>query len=590
VWLLAFALADDVPGAHAREGESVGGATVTRVDVHPEYHRIWLQGAGGGTAPVELTTGQGGLCDVAGVTVYPRPELGDGGAVDLTAAGLELCRRLAERPLTLRERGGFVPTASPELGVPPTVPREVPEVRPNPLHVVVLAFLGLGLALVVRARRAVDGAMLAVTALALGVRLLLPGGTWNGAGAAWEKFVLAWGADEGSPYGEGWPALMGPALAWWGRDPETLWALNRLWSAAAAPLVLAVGRTWLDRRAALAAALLAACWPVHLRLAATEEMSVVLTTLELAAVAAVARRPDGLAGAFAVVATTLAVHTRPEALPFALLVAVWGGRWVALGVLGGAVWRLAQLHGEQGVLRAGAFAEPSFWLGLLPHVDPAANVAAASLYGHGHLAPAALWPLALVGLLAAPPRVRGALLLWWALVELPVAQKASPLADLVRLQLPAQAPWLLLVGMGAARLGGSRVWLGAPAAVAALWWALQPGWLRWATHAEAALLLQVVPKLPEGTVVLSADIGSREGKLRRAMEVLGPARWIPATALGPELHPDVWWRGVSGGPPPDCELTERVVVPIPVTADEDLSIAPGQVMGFWTVGPCAWSR
>lgn len=264
LWLsLAFAAPGE--GSLAVEGERLVGATVERVEVHHEYERYWLRYAEGALIPAELTRstpGHEGLCGAHGLDLYPRAELGEGVVADVTGPMRTLCERLATRPVRLEARRG-------EAAEPGTVrvdfgDRSLP-VSGGPVDFLVgalgIAMVGLlGIAFrfgqkLVLAERA-ELALVALVAIL--ARWGGEPGIFNGEGAAYEKITLAWGVDQGSPYGGGFAALFGPALAVLGRAPEHLFALNSGWGALAPILLWILARQVGGRGVAFAAGLLLA--------------------------------------------------------------------------------------------------------------------------------------------------------------------------------------------------------------------------------------------------------------------------------------------------------------------------------------------
>ncbi|MFZ5478778.1 MAG: hypothetical protein ACOZNI_18545, partial [Myxococcota bacterium] len=294
--LAAVAFAGDEPrDALASTGETLPGAVVERVETHPEYHRYWLRYADGGAlVPAEVTLsreGHTGQCEAHGATLYARVELAEGSPPkDVLAPVRTLCERLA---------GGAPAFDGPAAarGPRPEGAEEVPRARVYPLHAAVVAWLTAGiLAIAGPGRRAFAALataerreLAAVLLVSIVARLGSPVGIFNGGGGAWEKLVLAWGADDAPPYGQGWPALMGPVLEAFGRHPDVVFATVRVWAIAAPPLLWVVARSVAGahaRVAALASGLALALLPIHLGVSASEAMHVPVLTLELVAMAA----------------------------------------------------------------------------------------------------------------------------------------------------------------------------------------------------------------------------------------------------------------------------------------------------------------
>ncbi len=598
-------------GALARVGDALPGATVERVDLHPEYERYWLRYGDGALIPAEATrasAGSEGHCTAHDVTLYLREDMGQGQPPEATAPMAALCGRLVEHPPTLRPRGGVVSEVAPPTPPPLVAPRRdtARAVLWKPLHAVVA---GLVLALAVSVRRVgrppreARGDAALVGVLALAAALLGKPGIFNGGGAAYEKIVLAWGVDVDSPYGDGFGVLYGPVLGLLSRVPGVLFALNDAVAVCAPVLLWGLVRLHADRRASLTAGIGLAALPLLLRLGPTEVMHVPVTTLSLLALVGAAgfrRGGDPALGVVGVLSATLVVYLRPEALPFPVVVAAfafgatsrwrWPLGWALVAVV---AVRLSTLVLEQDVLRPAAMLRGDVLrAALLPALVSAAHRAAGSTFWNGSLTPAGLWPFALLGAVVAPPSFRWRLLVWWVAVEAPVLAKVSPVADAVRLQLPAQSLWLVLVGLGAAALP-ARWLVVAPGLIGAVWFLGRPGWLRWANHDEYDVLAERVPALAADDVVVYDDVGNRGGKFARVMEVMGPARWVRASdwlggsADGPPTH---WWRGVSEDPAVTAAISARCTAArvaggrVRGAVDEDLVIDPaGKDVAFWSI-------
>lgn len=594
-------------------GEALPGAAVERVEIHPEYERYWLRYPDGATIPAEATRatpGAEGHCTAHDVTLYLREDLGQGTPTDAAAPMAALCARLVEHAPTLRARGEFVPGPSPGLPPAPALPRDTGRaVQLGPLHALLV---GVGLLAAAGLRHlgrlgAADRRALGLTVVAGALAAASAhAGIFNGAGAAYEKIVLAWGVDVDSPYGEGFGVLHGPWMALFGRDPGTLFRTQRLLAAAAPPLLWGLVRIHADRRAALAAGLGLAGLPLLLRLGATELMHLPLTSFGLLAIVAGSgfrRSGDPLLAALALGAAGFAATVRPEATLLPLVVAGFAlgggarGTPVLVGLLvAGTIVRLAGLAPTQDVLRPGVLLRAEgLGAALLPKLVPAAHAPAGSTFWSGGFTPPALWPFALLGVVVAPAGLRLRLFGWWLLAEAPVLTKASPLADAARLQLPVQALWMVFVGLGAARLPTPGLVV-APALLGVAWFGAHPGWLRWANHAEFEVLRREVPTLGPEEVVLFDDAGPRAAKFARVMEAMGPARWVRASdwlAGGVEVAPTRWWRGITTDPGVEAAVRARCPwgagqpTHLAPASDEDLHLDPAGVdVGFWHLGPC----
>ncbi len=592
-------------GALAGTGETLGDAVVVGVETHPEYERYALRQPDGAVAIAELTTGTGGLCDVGELTVFPRADLAEGvtGTVGMDA----LCVRLAERRPTLRSRigpeAGLVaappPEGAPGAGAsrpafadaegagevrsPGAREAGVPRVD-TPLRFVILA-----LAVLAVARARPDRLLLGVGAAALVARLVLsPRGVTNGALAGYEKLVLARGTMDRSPYGEAWGALMGALPGW---PDGVFWATLALATASAA-LVAAITRRAAGPRAGLAAGLLFALLPAHVGVSISETMHVSVLAFELGAVLAADawarghRLADGLVAALA---TGIAVHLRPDALPFVVVPVVWAaaawrggpaerrglGRpavWLGVPALVLATlvgWRVATLGGSPGgLLRA-----PGLEV-LLPRFGAPTQERAYQLFLHAGLTPAVLWGLAAVGVAASWRAGRraslGVLALWIAVTTLPLSAKVSPVVDAVRLQLAGQAPWLVLAGIGAAALPR---WVLPLALLAFLpHYPLRP----WVQTEEWRFLRATVPTLPEGTTVRYDARPQRAPAFAAVMEQLGPAAW--SSRRGELRYVGVDCRAQGGCDTSGC-VAERVTR-LEGRVDLDL-VLEERTIGFW---------
>lgn len=620
----------------AVEGEALGAAVVERVELHPEFQRFWLRYPEGGILPAEVTfarPGHEGLCTAGGATLFPREELLEGPRpADVTGPMGVLCERLPARIPTFerpaiqapRRASGGAPPPSADYGT--LADRTAPPV-PRAFDAVGLALAAATLAALAGPARAgwralAGGERLAVAGVALLgllVRLVAsPRTIFNGEGAAYEKITQAWALDASNPYGEGFGTLYGWPLYALGRAPEALFGLNLAVSALVPPLVWVAARRlaalpgWVRAApvaAATGAGVAAALWPIAVRLAATEAMHVPVTTLVAASLAAglgqVGRASAPLA-ALTALAAGVAAHVRPEAAPFAavaagLLLAGRGtGARVALAALVALIaWRAALLPRGQEVLDLRAYADPVWWaVTLRPSLEAPGSRTGAVAFLVGW-APPVLWAAAAVGLAAL--RARGAALLLglWATLELPVLPKAFPLADLLRLQLPAHVGWMLLVGLGVGRLaawrpGAGAVALAAVAGGSALGLGRHPVPV-WVHQQEYAVLARVARTLPADAVVVFPDTWSRAARFARVMRVVSGARWIGASAAEPP--PSHAWLGVGCATAEGragCDaLRERcTLVPLAVerlapVADVDLPLPPeGVEVGLYRVGTC----
>lgn len=566
-------------GALASVGESVGGAEVTGVEVHPEYERYRLRGAQGGELVLEVvlaTPDHEGLCDVDGVTLFPRPELVTGAVARVD--GDAWCERLRAHAPALHAVAGAVDDET--------------TTRADPARVAVGLLAGvtgvLVAAAVWRARAAVDRGLAAVGVVAVALAAWgWPGRLFNAMGAGYEKLWTGFGEMHASPYGEGYAVTMAPAVALLGETPAAVFGTNLALGVAAAVAMWALVRGEVGARAAVAGGLVYATLPVALRLQASEDMGVPVAAYTLAALAAAGRyrrTGDLVAGFAAAGCAGMAVHTRPEAVPVAGLVAAWmlprraWGPWAVLG--GAVVWRLATFPTSQGVLHPDAWARPSTWFAMLrPRWTLGEPAPAFQVFWHAAFTPVLLWPLVLLGLRHADRATRLRVFVWVGLVGGPLYIKAYPLADALRLQLPVQGAWLLLAAIGLARV--PRWVLPVVLVAAGVWAARAPVW---PVAQEFAFLRATVPTLPGGRTVRFDGTPQRAKVFGQVMETLGPARWSPTEGT-------LQYVGLScfvGPTPPGCVpegcpvATTRLLPP----TDQDAPLPDSGVeIGFW--GACA---
>lgn len=667
-------------GVLAAQGEVLGGALVVGVAQHPEFERLTLRLPAGPDLVVEVSVagpGRGGVCAAHGRVVQPRWEL-LGQAVEAEeqpAAVAAVCARLeargagfagaeagagggdgarvgrdghtdATRPgpdgVPVAGGGAGAAPAAEAIGAAEAVARAAPW-RPRPLHgavlLVVLGALGMlgpGGAAAAR-RRAGD---LGLVALAAAVRLgVPPWGPRLGPEAGAERLVDGWGVSEGSPFlGAGAAAVQGLAARLAGYAPEALFGLHAAASALTAGVVAALARAagagpW----GGALAGLLWALAPMAVVLAPTESEHT-LTALWAALAALGGLRaagrpwPAALAPlALAVGASTLLVHTRPEAIPLGLLpvaaLIAAGDRRRALGlglllalVVGARVAALPAPDPGGGPLPLARFLAPRVWLALLrPRLfapAPPADVA------HFNALLVAAWVPVLAPVLAAiglrgGPRGPRLLLGGWALAALlPGLVKSHPVMDGLRLQVGALVPVAALAGLGAAALAGAdaaRAGRRAAGFALALAVLAAPGLLAAravpAVTAEWRLLRAALPALPPGAVLRYTPRTAHAEKTGVLLAFLAPQ----ATVLpldGPPAAGDFVWVGLlcrSGWAPPgrpgpdpcaplrsgDCALEPVHTAAVPLRVDIDLHRALAAVgapdpvdLGLYRAGDC----
>lgn len=659
-------------GRLAAVGEELAGARVERVEQHAEFDRMHLRLPDGEALIVELALYRGGnpACRRDDLAIFPRFDLA--GSRPAAAAGPvgELCARLlaSAAPIGIRDartaavdaegrtRGDRAPLPVEAVGATGGGQLHVPIPGPPRLRPVQALLIGLLLlAPALPWRRgglpARDGA--AIFALAVLARALLsPVGPAIAPDAAYESIVTAWGIYDGNArYGDGLGGLHQPLQALTGYDPRAIFGLHALLSALCAPLLWRIGAALgLGRAPAAFAGLAGALLPVALRLAASEvahnalaffELLAVWAALEARGAGARPSRPvEGLLPALAAaLAAGFAVQLRPEALPFALLPAgvltlATRRRPAALPglllLIALVAWRAAPLWPlpEGGPLRGQSWLEVGFWIDLLrPHLGPLATRASThQVVLDLRMTPVVLPVFALIGVAralrpataarpVAPERGPAILLLsWWGLSFLPIATKSYPLVDAWRLQLPAQAPLLLLAALGLPRAARwRRLALASPLLLLPLH--LRPVVERWAGMDEWAALQAALPTLPPGARVLYADHEKHAVPLAQVGALLvqragGRAWWLPMSAFAeaPEPGPDLYaWEGLSCRIPylpglrqdndaavnpcarlrERCTLTPILVRRVAARADLDIEIPPGAEVGLYRVDGCA---
>ncbi len=162
--------------------------------------------------------------------------------------------------------------------------------------------------------------------------------------------------------GYGGPALYSALVAWLHADPAWMFAVNGLASTLSVPALARLAtRVWRDERAGIAAGLLLALSPMHLRWGAAEDQWILGTAWTLLALAAwldALDTDDAFAALVGLLAAVLAMHARPELLPLPVLLLAlalvhqraWLARWLrtrdawlALAVAAVALWPMALL-------------------------------------------------------------------------------------------------------------------------------------------------------------------------------------------------------------------------------------------------------
>ncbi|MCB9778834.1 MAG: glycosyltransferase family 39 protein [Alphaproteobacteria bacterium] len=583
------ARADAGPAGMVAEGDRLGPAVVTAVELHAEYERIHLSVGEVVLPPVELLAvrpGRSGMCVHRGRTAFPRWDMAEERPwpTDPEDAWIEgerapqnpeeeafaaVCARMESteaRPLQIvvptGPAAGEAPPAdgprpseqpSDERTWPETeataAPAPAPSVRPAWVSFAVAGALGVGgllaLSLGLGGMRepGVKRDALALTVLGLVARVGAgPWSIFNGGGAAWEKLALAMGLRVPPDlYGDGYALLHQAGSLGAGVTVGSALGVQLLLSVLAVPALFAVLRALHGPLVARAGALALAVLPLALWLSSTEVMTGPASTLCLLS-AACAVTPGVVAGLAAGLLAGAAVHTRPECLLFlpaiaSLPLAVRGraalrepGPWLALvlgGVLAGIrLWTLPTDGAAP--LDLARLSSPAAWLGvLLPRFA-----------GEGPLIHVALdlrWSSPLLALALplalwrSPDRARLAPWLLWLLPTVVLVTKSWPLADALRLQLLVAPAWCALVGVAAA--SGSerhaRLALLPVAALVAL--PLLWGGPGFARQDEWRLLRDGLPDVPETRTL--RYVGSPRDRLRH--EVVAPGHQFVPLAEGP---------------------------------------------------------
>ncbi len=470
MWLLGLAL-----GAQplVAVGESLGKATVSGVEEHPEYVRIHLDLPDARNLQVEINVGDsGGACAHHGNIVQPRWELlGESVEVEEQPASIQaICARLEEHgPMSfLAPVPPPPPDASdapkPEGAAPPAIPRP-PRIRLMHGVVALLLFVLPAMLPGTRLKWPDIRELLAVTAVGVAARLALsPRGLqiWDGV----DRLVLALGQEESHPlFGDTYAAVMSVATVLSDGDLSAVFLTNLAIACLAPPLAWAVARQLADRRAALLAGLMMALLPVHLRLAGSEVMSVLVVTLSLLSVSCALRfadRGETSAGLAAALAAGLVAHTRPEAIPFVVVplgIVLSGARaapvsailsaGLLLALFGHRVSYLALYEGVD-TLNLPRLADPGR---LLSRFIPAWE----SMDSHDS---DALLPIQLkltpivwsvLALLAVREKAGRWLVLWGVVATGAMFSRTCTIHDLLRFHLPAMVPVVILAGIAASR-------------------------------------------------------------------------------------------------------------------------------------------
>ncbi len=530
ILLVVAAFAGDVreveAGTWCSRGERLGGASVSRVEVHPEFERCWLT-AEDGAMVAEIVPSDGvheGQCEGGGHTLFPRPELVEG------AVG-----RIPLEPLCARLQA--TPTATP-----------LPLL---PIALAVAGLLSLGGAGWLLRRRA--GTAFAQILLGLLVPLTTtPAALFDGGGAGWEKLRVGLGLARDAGWGPGYALWMRPAVALLGARPVAVFSTNLVFAALWPAFIGAIGERIGGRRVGWGAAAAAALLPLHNTMARSEAMHVSAVTWGTLAVfgaivacaetGAQAAIGAGVAGMAAVAATA----TRGDlgvVLPVIAAAGVFGPtprvrlRGAGIATVAGAL-SLPWLHTESGALVPGSSVTATrLFSALLPHFGPLAPSGGYLASLHASLTPPVWWALAVAAILLAPRRPVLFAVAWAAVAGLPFLLKVEPAPDALRLQAFAQGGLVLLLGLAFSRASWA-------AAVLLLVGVATGPSLRgptWLHREEWRFFIELSERLPSGSVV-RLDPGRPHGDA--AAEVLSTAGGVRWTA-DPAARVDWEYRGAA---------------------------------------------
>ncbi|GDX78718.1 hypothetical protein LBMAG42_05290 [Deltaproteobacteria bacterium] len=508
-------------GTLASVGEALGTARVVEVLSHPEFERYRLEDEAGGQMVAEIAPFDGlhhGQCAGGGLALFPRPELVEGpvGAIHLEP----LCERLAASAALAPSEGW---------------------------RTLSLALIGIAAALggAWRLRawpRLVAGTFLIAFAVRVG---FTEPALFNGGGAGYEKLLVGIGLSHISTWGPGYAVWMRPGVWALGSRPEAVFLTNLLFSCAWPALIAAIGIREAGPRLGWGAGVAAALLPAHAALSWSEAMHVSgVTWATLALFAAGEHREDRRWGSalLAAGAGIAAVATRADLVMVAPLIAVFAWQkgavraWLGVGAavavgasllvvgggeLGGGVGARALVPGQ-------GFDARSVLGALLPRFGEPGPSSGFFLWMHAGFTPILWWGLALHGAkkgLGAGWRAAA----WLLVASAPFVFKVAPLPDAMRLQLFAQGGLALIVGIGAARLGGR--WGSAALFGGIAMFGLSRDFRgtfsgpAWAHRAEWLFLAEKVPTLGiDERVVLPPGV-PKAAAFAQVMGTLGPARW-----------------------------------------------------------------
>jgi hypothetical protein len=483
-------------------------------------------------------------------------------------------------------------TDAPDKPGPTKASWSIPPWAPRPLHAVVVAFVILLVSAFPK-----DRAAMTLGALALAVRLgLSPRWVLLGGDAAYERLLTARGGfAHDTRYGDGWAAAAGLVSRAVHGDP--VHALNLVLSALTVPMLVRLVRATGDERAALSAGFLLAISPLAVALAGMEDAFVLVGLLQLAALGVVAR--GRVSPWLAAVATGLVAHVRPEQAVFCLLplgLLAFRREWVPLALAAGlCAWRWADLLLDRtGQIAEGAgILSESRWLDLqfvraLP--VPARHAAIVAL--DPVVTPAAIVPLAVIGLALAPRRASAVPLAALVVSLALYVPKTQPYADPYRFQLPTMALWAALAGIGLAELSRRSSALAAFGAVAVALttvFARDPLGGGWAWQHEYRFLTTHAPAFDANTTVLYRADQDPNHAFGRWLQAVSPANWQPIGSLPPS---GLVYRGTADRiagvwPPVPCELEPLDVEQVPAATDGWVDLGADPVpIGFYRVAHC----
>ncbi|MCB9664358.1 MAG: hypothetical protein H6732_09605 [Alphaproteobacteria bacterium] len=390
-------------------------------------------------------------------------------------------------------------------------------------------------------------------------------------------------------YGDGWSGWVGMPVHLLGDPVDGVHLVHVGAVVLTGGLLADLGARLHGPRAGWLAAALWGSLPVVVALGSTESRFVVVSLLQVAAVAGLARQ-DGRGDLLAVASIGLLGHVRPLQVPVAALLVV--GAWSVgrrRAALAGAVlvaWRAVALGawlaggGDRGGTQLEALGRSHVWGGAAGVdgtaviLDPTRTPVTVALLGLAGVALA--WRAGRLGRLTLALGVAG--------VVLYLPQPFVP--DRLRMQLPAQAWLALLAAPVLARAAGEGLPRGlAVLAVVALGWLPTRVYPPWAWQASYAVARRVTARLPPDAVVrYTATWDDGNGAFGTWAARRSGARWVPREA-DPPTGALVWVDVVDHvhGPPDLRGLDPVDVAPVPADVAGLHPLASEVVVGLYRV-------